>query len=927
MLLPIRFFRPFLVLLGWLFLFLLGGLQSAQATHIRAGEILVLADSSKNDPRCVVFKLITYTDYSQTSADNPEATLHFGDGERQLSPRWKRTDARPGDTWRSVYYFYHCFPATGTYTVTYTEQNRATGVVNINDSQNQSFLLQTTLTIDPFIGPNRSPVLTVAPLDIAACGQPFVHNPGAFDADGDRLLYRLVTPKRNSVAGTNENPVVSDVLDYRPLNDPSFQCQSFPNPPGGPSTLTIDRNTGQLTWNSPCLAGDYNVAFIVEEYRGGRKIGEVMRDMQVRVKCIPNVRPTLVMPRDTCVVAGTTLVGRVRAIDPENTRLTLEAFSEVLPPARFTTSGNNGTFTWDTKCSDVILDTVQVTFKVSKSIPNPAGPGQAPLVLSDTQPWLIRVVAPAPQNLQVNRVGDNMALSWNPYTCQNASKIVIYRREGPSNFVPGPCQTGIPESAGFTKVGEVNKDQTTFTDTGGSEGLKLGVSYCYVIYAEFAGSNFRTLASIATLPVCTEAENVVPVITHVTVERTNETDGQILVKWTQPTEGLQNLAQPLQYRLLRAGGLTPQNFTEVFRTNNLAVTSFLDSPISTSAGSATLKWIYKLEFYQGAGQANEALVDTAPTASSVHLKAVAGASSISLNWAYQVPWDNTKRKTYVYRRQPNQPFVLIDSVNVSATGGQYVDRGTFGNVPLKPNEMYCYQVRTNGTYGNPKLPDPLLNFSQEFCVALKDSVAPCPPLLSIDQLDCEAFLANPPLPPYQNVLNWEPDLSATCDQEIAYFTIYYRPQEEGDFDSIAVTNPGITTFTHADLPSFAGCYVVTATDRAGNESAPSNTVCKDNCFFFSLPNIITPNNDGKNDVFRPDPRSRFIKSIKFSVFNRWGEKVYEGDQDPNINWRGVNKSGKDLSPGIYYYLAEVEFLTLSPAQARQNFKGWVEIVR
>ena len=167
-------------------------------------------------------------------------------------------------------------------------------------------------------------------------------------------------------------------------------------------------------------------------------------------------------------------------------------------------------------------------------------------------------------------------------------------------------------------------------------------------------------------------------------------------------------------------------------------------------------------------------------------------------------------------------------------------------------------MRTNGTYGNPKLPDPLLNFSQEFCVALKDSVAPCPPVLSIDQLDCEAFLDNPTSPPYQNVLTWQPDLNPACDQEIAFYTIYYRPQEEGEFDSIAVTNAGITTFTHANLPSYAGCYVVTATDRAGNESAPSNTVCKDNCFFFSLPNIITPNNDGKNDVFQPDPRSRFI---------------------------------------------------------------------
>jgi gliding motility-associated-like protein len=536
------------------------------------------------------------------------------------------------------------------------------------------------------------------------------------------------------------------------------------------------------------------------------------------------------------------------------------------------------------------------------------------------------VVGPPPQNFQVTPVGKSINLNWDPYTCQNATKIVVYRHEGPSDFVPGPCETGIPESAGFVKVGEVNKDQTSFTDTGGTTGLKRGVTYCYAIYAEFAGANFRTLASIATLPVCIMLENNVPVLTNVSVEKTDVTDGQILVKWTRPREGQQHLTGPLQYRLLRAPGAGPQAFTEVYRTNDLNDTTHLDSPVSTTAGAGTVKWVYKVEYYQRAGLPNEELVDTAPTATSVQLKAISRATSILLNWTYEVPWDNSRRAHYVYRKI-NDQYVLIDSVRATNTAGQYIDRGAFGNVALKPNELYCYYVLTKGTYGSAKLPDPLLNKSQEFCVSLKDSVAPCPPVLSIDQLDCEAFLANPSLPPYQNVLNWVPDLSAGCDPEIQYYTIYFRSRQEGDFDSLAFTNANVTTYTHTNLQSFAGCYMVTATDRAGNESLASNTVCKDNCFFFQLPNIFTPNNDEKNDTFRPDPRSRFIKSIKFTVFNRWGEMIYQGDQDPNINWRGVNSAGKDVAAGTYYYLAEVEFLTLSPAKARQNFKGWVEIVR
>src|SRR5688500_5073213 len=125
MLLQIPISKPLRLILGWLLFFIFSSPEIAQATHIRAGEILVLPDSSTTDPRCVVFKLITYTDFSQTNADNPEASLFFGDGEKQVNvPRWRRTIARAGDTYRSVYYFSHCFPAPGTYTVTYFEQNR-----------------------------------------------------------------------------------------------------------------------------------------------------------------------------------------------------------------------------------------------------------------------------------------------------------------------------------------------------------------------------------------------------------------------------------------------------------------------------------------------------------------------------------------------------------------------------------------------------------------------------------------------------------------------------------------------------------------------------------------------------------------------------------------------------------------------------------
>src|SRR5690606_30772567 len=118
------------------------------------------------------------------------------------------------------------------------------------------------------------------------------------------------------------------------------------------------------------------------------------------------------------------------------------------------------------------------------------------------------------------------------YICQNASTIRIYRRERPSGWRPGPCETGVPASAGYTLIGEVGKDATEFLDNNNGQGLTAGAEYCYVIYAEFPRPGGGQ--SIASLEACVVLERDIPYITNVTVERTATTNGQITVRWTQP---------------------------------------------------------------------------------------------------------------------------------------------------------------------------------------------------------------------------------------------------------------------------------------------------------------------------------------------------------------------------------------------------------
>lgn len=79
-----------------------------------------------------------------------------------------------------------------------------------------------------------------------------------------------------------------------------------------------------------------------------------------------------------------------------------------------------------------------------------------------------------------------------------------------------------------------------------------------------------------------------------------------------------------------------------------------------------------------------------------------------------------------------------------------------------------------------------------------------------------------------------------------------------------------------------------------------------------IPNIITPNEDGINDLFRIDGIEP--GTWKLEVYNRFGQLVYFSDFY-DMNWDG----GK-LSDGIYYY-------SLSNYYRDRTFKGWVQILR
>ncbi len=70
-----------------------------------------------------------------------------------------------------------------------------------------------------------------------------------------------------------------------------------------------------------------------------------------------------------------------------------------------------------------------------------------------------------------------------------------------------------------------------------------------------------------------------------------------------------------------------------------------------------------------------------------------------------------------------------------------------------------------------------------------------------------------------------------------------------------------------------------------------------------IPNVFTPNDDGKNDVFKVT--SINLNSLNVQIYDRWGLEMYSWEGVDGY-WDGKAPSGKNSPDGTYYYLINAE---------------------
>lgn len=925
--------RIFFLLLAVGFASCLG--NTAQASHNLAGQITYEWVGTNT----YEITLTTYTDPFAAGVDRCFADIEvwgvsgedrifittLSDIPRSNGPTNAECDAparfgifvRPGIK-KNFYTTTFTFNGPGVFELRYYDVARINNVTNMSNSGATAFYVETILNNNPFNGINNSPLLLNDPLDDACLFKPWTHNPGAYDPDGDSLSYSLI-PNRQ----------------YEPPNFPApvpVANYQFPDQYGG--SFTIDPETGLILWDACQQVGIYNIAILIEEWRDGVKIGEVVRDMAIFVEPCENDPPDILAITDTCVKPGDFLTFDVGVTDPDEEDSVYfylnnggqgnnGPFAVLTDPAEFTSNFGDpvvdipaplefweGEFSWNVTCSHLREAFYQVDFYAHDDIIHDLSAPFA-LTLADHHSVKIRVRPDAVDSVFATPGSKQIQLEWTPNPCPTALGYEVYRSFGPTDLETDTTCCELDNlQANYEQIAYVEGwENTSYLDDNNGEGLRYANQYCYRIVTVFEGG----LRSCPSPDTCIRIDRDFVLMTNDSVSFTDPAQGSIFVSWSTP-DSIDTVffPPPYTYELYRR----PQGgaFQAIATNIDFTDTTFTDTDLNTQNES----YEYQVAVFDADGDEVEPARSNIP--SSIFLSTAPAHQAVNLSWSETVPWINDYYEVYM-SVGPGGPYARVDSVPGTGAGTHATTIGGLEN-----GTEYCFFIRSFGSYNDSTVKTPIINDSQIACEVPRDTVAPCLPgedtLARSLSADCENLLVEFNLTVSED----------TCAADFDRYAIYYSRDSLGTYELFHQFNgPTDTNFVYdgSAFGSIAGCYRFTALDSLDNESDFSRPFCIDNCPIILLTNVFTPNGDGINDFLTPK-EVRSVAYIDVAIFDRWGTAMQAKTrfERPTVStrlWDGSSANGEDANEGVYFYVIEYKLDQLNAATFRRT--GSVTLLR
>ncbi len=231
--------------------------------------------------------ITAYQDEQHKASDKDAITVYWGDNTSSSVLRTNGGGAGVlinSDIRKSVFVGTHQYSNDGNYRIFVSESYRRASILNVANGQSAISKLYVDAIVpvysDPNICVNNSVQYQLDPIFYAYQNLEYSVNPGAYDSDGDSLVFSLINCRdKNGASAKNY---------FVPLN------------------ATIDADNGSLVWPNPQV-GTFAFCVLVEEFRNGQKIAQSSSDFVVTTGNSFSTAPVATYASDVYLYGGDTV--------------------------------------------------------------------------------------------------------------------------------------------------------------------------------------------------------------------------------------------------------------------------------------------------------------------------------------------------------------------------------------------------------------------------------------------------------------------------------------------------------------------------------------------------------------------------------------------------------------------------------------------
>lgn len=809
-------------------------------------------------------------------------------------------------------------PIAGGYDIVYQRccRNATIGNIIAPDQAGATY----TLHIDPQGTPcNNSAAFDNFPPIVICAGEPLIFDHSATDPDGDVIVYELCTP----FIGGDQN-------DPKPLPlAPPFANVNWRSPYTlanllGGTALTINSSTGLLT-GTPQLQGQFVVGVCANEYRNGVLIGVTRRDFQFNVvSCIVDVEAKIPVIDTAGVGPGVGGVYLNRCLDLQ------------VPFANISRGGSS--YFWDFGVPGLTNDT-SILFSPTYTY---ADTGEYIVTLivnprtfcSDTFKVLVRLYPQFYSEYDFANVCQNTPLS---FTDQSFSLYGIVNQwswifgDNTTSTQQNPIKTYTQD--GIYTVRLITNDSNECIDTTTKQ---------VTIYS-------TPDVAFDITPAC---QNTQMSFTDRSVIQFGNFDTRQWILNGNSVGG----ANPYTYQEPNLGSRTMKLIVKSTEgcIDSLTKTYTVFPPPTVTITPDTALCLYDtIQLFAGGGTQYVWAPGTGLSSPNVAnpFTSPAQTTNYVVNVTDSNGCQNTGNVTVTVNPLPNtdagrDSFICVgdtyqlqgqNGVSFSWQPAALVSNPNIANPTTSPDSSLTFYLTTVNVFGCDNIDSMFLEVQHPINATLSGPPDVCIyDTIQLEVQDGKYYLwvpaaglssdtiYNPTASPLQNtsytvyVTNDCPQFADTLDVDIVVHplplvdagpdTTVYRDETAmlfGNSDGISfewipadyLDDP--TSLNPFCFPFNSITYVLQATSDYGCKNRDTVRVNVEVKTLILVPNAFTPNQDGLNDVFRIIKTLNIERVYDVFVFNRWGQKVFEG-HNSSLFWDGTfNGQPQDL--GVFAY--------------------------